>query len=165
MTDTAAVPSRGLQWPAFVLGLMALNLGVIASGIYFASRDGPIPVEPDYYQKAVDWDIEVQQQRVNARLAWTLKPEVVIDGGAVRIHVLLSDAAAAPVTDATLTAVAFHQAHSVQRAKLSFAHLGGGAYECTLRDPLPGRWEFRFEARQNKTTFTQKSEIEVGTAR
>lgn len=60
MTTTSTTPApttnrRGLQWPALIIGMLVLNMGVCAVTIVAAVRTNP-PVEPDYYQRALEWD-------------------------------------------------------------------------------------------------------------
>jgi len=45
----------GMQWPALVVGMLVLNMGICAVTIVAAVRTNPAVV-PDYYQKALDWD-------------------------------------------------------------------------------------------------------------
>jgi len=46
---------KGLQWPAFVVGLLLLNVSVCAITVISAVIH-PAQVEPDYYDRALNWD-------------------------------------------------------------------------------------------------------------
>ena len=46
---------RGLQWPAFVIGLLLLNVSICAFTAISAIRN-PAEIEPDYYDRALRWD-------------------------------------------------------------------------------------------------------------
>lgn len=48
-------PGRGLQWPAIIIGLLGLNVGVCAVTLTAALRS-PAEIEPDYYDQALNWD-------------------------------------------------------------------------------------------------------------
>ena len=57
---TAETPSdpktpSGRFWPLFVVGLLALNVGVCAMTVTASIRN-PAQVESGYYEKAANWD-------------------------------------------------------------------------------------------------------------
>jgi len=56
-TAAASRPNRraGMQWPALVVGMLVLNMGICAVTIVAAVRTNPAVV-PDYYDKALRWD-------------------------------------------------------------------------------------------------------------
>jgi predicted cobalt transporter CbtA len=45
----------GIQWPVMIVGLLGLNIVVCAITITAATTN-PAIIEPDYYEKAVNWD-------------------------------------------------------------------------------------------------------------
>jgi len=47
--------SSGWQWPAMIVGLLLLNVGVCAVTIVAATTTQP-EIEEDYYRKALEWD-------------------------------------------------------------------------------------------------------------
>lgn len=51
----AAKPPKALHWPAFIVGLLALNVIVVGITV-FAAVTNPAQVEPDYYERALNWD-------------------------------------------------------------------------------------------------------------
>lgn len=63
---TPAKTSRGLQWPAMIIGLLGLNVGICAVTIISAARH-PAHIEPDYYERAVNWDqIRAEQAKTTS---------------------------------------------------------------------------------------------------
>ncbi|MFI4896580.1 MAG: FixH family protein [Phycisphaerales bacterium JB059] len=64
----------GRIWIFGVVGLLLLNVGVCAVTVVAATGD-PVAaaVEPDYYQKAVDWDEDKARWPAPERLGWTIQ--------------------------------------------------------------------------------------------
>ncbi|MEZ4456629.1 MAG: FixH family protein [Gemmatimonadales bacterium] len=52
-----------------MIGVLAITVGANGYMLYEANR-GMAAVEPDYYQKAVDFDSTMAQARRNASLGW-----------------------------------------------------------------------------------------------
>ncbi|MEM7754957.1 MAG: FixH family protein [Planctomycetota bacterium] len=58
MTSAPATQPKkpsGIQWPIFIISLLGMNVIVVAITIVSAVRN-PAHVEPDYYNKALNWD-------------------------------------------------------------------------------------------------------------
>ena len=54
--DPAAAPEpSGRKWPFIIIGLLLLNVTVCAVTVTLSLRN-PAAVEPDYYQRGLDWD-------------------------------------------------------------------------------------------------------------
>jgi hypothetical protein len=51
---TPQTPS-GAKWPVIIIGLLLLNVTVCAVTVTLSLRN-PAAVEPDYYNKAMNWD-------------------------------------------------------------------------------------------------------------
>lgn len=88
----------GKVWVLAVVALLLLNVGVCAVTVIAATSD-PVAaaVEPDYYQRAVDWDRSRAQWPPPSKPGWSLQTR---DLGHGAIEVLVTDAATgAPVPD------------------------------------------------------------------
>ena len=46
---------KGLQWPVLIVCMLGANIGVCAITVYFAVTR-PVQVEPNYYERAINWD-------------------------------------------------------------------------------------------------------------
>ena len=53
-SPAASAPS-GAKWPVIIVGLLLLNVAVCAVTVTLSLRN-PADVEPDYYDKAMNWD-------------------------------------------------------------------------------------------------------------
>ncbi|MEM7629128.1 MAG: FixH family protein [Planctomycetota bacterium] len=131
--------ASGRHWPLVVVGLLGLNVSVCATTVYFATRDGPVAVEPDYYQRAMDWDARrAATPDVSAR-GWATDVESV-DGTAL---VRLTDAQGDALIGASVVASGFHRAFSRDRHDLTFVEVEPGVYRVALPGAMLGFWELR----------------------
>ncbi|MEL6330049.1 MAG: hypothetical protein AAFR38_10320 [Planctomycetota bacterium] len=55
MTEPNARPQSGRRWIFMIVGLLLLNVSVCAITVVSALRH-PAQVEPDYYERAINWD-------------------------------------------------------------------------------------------------------------
>jgi len=99
--------AKGLQWPAAIVGMLLLNVGVCAVTVTAALRDpASSAVESDYYRKAVDWDADRAAWSPLERVGWTARARLV--GGRLRVEV--TDRNGDPVTLEHGRAEVFHRA-------------------------------------------------------
>jgi len=95
----------GKIWAVAVVGLLLLNMCICAITVVAATSD-PVAsaVEPDYYQKAVDWDKSRAEWPEPSKLGWAV---TAVDRGAgvVEIETTISiTGARAPVLGGTIEA-------------------------------------------------------------
>lgn len=68
--------SAALRWGGFVVGLLSVQVlgGVFA--IYLATGDPSVAVVPDYHEKALNWDEQIELQKQSAELNWNVQLNV-----------------------------------------------------------------------------------------
>lgn len=137
--------SSGKHWPMVIVGMLGLNVCVCATTVFFATRDGPVAVEPDYYQRAVDWDSTRAALPAPASRGWTVEA----NAGANGIELWLSDGAQTDLTGAEVRATAFHRAFADERHQLRLTEREPGLYAAELPNQLAGLWEVRVEIRRD----------------
>lgn len=147
-------------WPWMVVGLLAIPVTVDLGVIWFVGSDPTFAVEPQYYQKAVNWDDEMAQRRANDALGWTTRVEVLpsADGPTLRVHLLDRDGQ--PVTGAQVTAQTFHNARASQVLTATLQG-DGDAYSAALAMRRPGVWEVRLAVQRGKDRFTRVERLEL----
>ena len=47
-----------LFWTSIIVGLLSLQIGLSAWGVYCANRGKGVEVQEDYYNKAINWDAD-----------------------------------------------------------------------------------------------------------
>ena len=129
------------KWILAIVGLLAGNM--VAMGVLIAaSHDGGSQVIPQYYEKAVHYDDQIDQAKRNAKLGWTIAAEA--QGDALVIT-------GAPA-DATVHVTGYPRAH----ADRTFALAG-------TRAPLPahGILDLTIAVDRGADHFVQRQMLEA----
>lgn len=154
-------PRAGIwPWvPALLLGsLLGTQLGVLSSTL----EDPSVSTEPDYYRKALDWDARQARLRQSQALGWAARAS---DGGASpggrEVQVSIVDAHGAPVSGATVRALAFPNARAGQPLELSLRESSPGVYSADLGVARPGIWELRCSATRGQQQFESTLRFEL----
>ncbi|MGE0480606.1 MAG: FixH family protein [Phycisphaerae bacterium] len=158
---------RAWVWPAIVVGMLAAHAALCAITIVAATSDPSWAVEPDYYQKALNWDEHAAAMRAGAALGWTVEIDVASMAsvrGSRAVRCRLSDRDAKPVDGATLRATVFHHARGADRTTLAFAPAGRGEYEASAALRKAGTWEFRIEAERGEERYRALQLVQVAPA-
>lgn len=143
-----------VRWPLFIVGLLAAQ---ILLGVFFfwqATSDPSFAVEEDYYQKAVEWDSKMAQDRANTKLGWNAQVTVG-PGDPTTLAVILLDSHGEPISGVQVSIETFHnvRAGDILRAVLSET-ASPGTYSADLPMTRPGIWEVRITAVRAGATFT-----------
>jgi nitrogen fixation protein FixH len=153
-------------WPAMIFCLIGGQMALCGVTYYYATVNGPVAIEPDYYAKAVQWNQHAAQLARNRQLGWRAVYEVgeAGDDGRRLVNVSLSTADGQPLEGATLKSDYFHHADANQRSVAQFAAADGkpGVYQVRLPIARPGVWEFRLTAARAGDTFTDQQQLDVG---
>lgn len=150
-----------VRWPLFIVGLLAAQ---VLLGIFFfwqATSDPSFAVEENYYQKGVEWDSKMAQDRANARLGW-IAQVTVAPGDPATLEVTLRDGRGEAISEAQVSIETFHniRAGDILRAGLSET-TPTGIYRAELPMNRPGIWEVRITAVKASATFTHTARTYV----
>jgi nitrogen fixation protein FixH len=151
-------------FPAFVIGLLGLQIVLSLAGVYIATRSKSFAVESDYYSKALHWDDEQAALRASEALGWhsVLHVAPELDAQSNRQLLLtLTDRDNRPLTQATVDVLFFHHAHASEHQMATLREIAPGQYAAQLAIRTPGRWEFRFSVAHDKDRFLAKELREI----
>ena len=144
-------------WPTVIAGALVVHVVASLITVWVATSNPSYAVEDDYYQKAVAWDQRRAQERHNAELGWrldfSLDPSESTASDPLLV-VRLSAADGAPVTGATVTVAAFHNARANEILRSQLAATGAGEYSSRLSMRRSGLWELRFVVDRGGERFT-----------
>jgi nitrogen fixation protein FixH len=144
--DSMPVERKFRLWPGLVYLLLGMNAGIVGVTMYFASADPSFFIEPDYYQKAVDWDQTIRQREANAQLGWTIEVTEAEDEhggrGAWSAHII--DRSGNAVESANVEVTAFHSLRAAERHRETLVEAAPGHYASSKRLSMPGLWQFQF---------------------
>lgn len=151
---------RGRGWIVLILGLILMNMGIVATTIYFAASDRSGGVEPNYYAQALNYDSVISQRSENARLGW--KPIAALvatsEGSAAVLTITILDRDGAAVRDALVRVVAFPSLRSAERSTLVLRQSEQG-YSATVPLLAKGAWRVRMRATRGADCFTNESDV------
>lgn len=159
------IPSKssGLRWPMAIVGILLLATGADIAMLFVAMGDDSFSTEPDYYQKAVDWDDYAAQRETNLKLGWraSLATRPGAPGKAVVSVVLVDGTGETVAASVEMSAFANARASNIQSVTLTADP--DGSYFTSITVTRPGLWEFRLRATHGDTVFTQTIRQDVGT--
>ncbi len=129
----------GRIWALAVVGLLALNVGVCAVTVVAATSD-PVAsaVEPDYYQKAVDWDVERALWPTPDKLGWVVRVESRESAGVIVEITDRSDGSR--VLGVRGRVVARHAGERMEVREATLTGGDGGALIWTPGETDAGQW-------------------------
>lgn len=142
-------------WPGFIVGLLLLGVIANVTLLVIANNDPTFSVEPDYYQKALDWDQTMAQERENQRLGWGASLVTLPSRDGMRVVARVTDRLGAAVAPDALTVEASHNARGTHVLSATFSRHGDGTYVAEMPIRRPGLWQFRLAAVRGAERFTQ----------
>lgn len=155
----------GMGWPigvAVILGATVVGNLVMMK---VANGDPSFAIEPNYYQKAVQFDSTMAEAKRSAALGWSATSTIVASGAAnahtVTVHLL--DAQLQPVQGATVTITALFNARANDVLSATLHESAPGLYEASLAARYPGQWEVRVDAVRGTDHFVESTRTDVTT--
>lgn len=148
---------NGTWFPFMLLGLLLVSVGANVYLIIRATNDPSFAVEPEYYEKAVEWDRIQAERAASDRLGWAMD----VDAGRDALRIELRDALGRPVEGAEVEVIAFHNARAADRIRAHLLPRGRGVYELERAFGRPGIWEYRFAATLEDKKFLHVTQEEL----
>jgi len=154
---------RGKLWAFVPVALLVATVTGWGLMISLALDDPGFGVEPDYYDKAVNFDAGRALEQESRRLGWSLSLELGSPRqGKTDVAIRLADRTGAPLRGATVTAIAFANARSSQIHELVLSPRGQGRYTASLPSSRTGLWEFRFRVDRGSNRYLEVVRADVG---
>jgi nitrogen fixation protein FixH len=154
--------TRGMRWPIGVAAILAATVAANIWLVVVANNDPSFAIEPNYYQKGVQWDSTLAQSERNRALGWRLDPSLATytqrDGAL--LHVALTDADGSSITDATVRVAALFNARAGTVIDMALVRDASG-YSIRLPVQHGGQWELRFAVTRGRQRFTAVSRVEA----
>ena len=141
----------------FVLFGISFTMGGFT--IYFAINASDPGVEPNYYEKALDWDTTAAQLQLNKDLGWSLTSASVTHETGRTIVIDIADDQARPLQIAAVSAHVFANTHASERLDVLFVETDPGRYESVVPITHAGNWTIRVRAEARGEVFTHEGEI------
>lgn len=155
---------RGLHWPAMVAIVFLGNIGLAAWVIVASSSDPSFAVESDYYEKAINWNDEIDQRERNAALGWSVSVEGtprLSEAGWCDVTLAVRDRDGSPIDGAVVTLLALPIARAHETFQLTLDPTGPGTYAGRINEARYGRWQLRVRVEHEGDVFTERLEAMI----
>lgn len=149
--------ATGRFWPLFIVGLILAQVSAAGALIWYAVSDPTFAIEPNYYQKALNWDDTARQHAANRDLGWkpTLEFADQSEAGRRATRLRLTNAAGATIDAAKISVESFHHAAAADRRAGTLEwNADESAYVGLLPIDRGGVWEMRFVVVRGADRFT-----------
>jgi len=150
-------------WPAALVAVLAITVGANIALFWKANHDPSFAVEPDYYQRAVQWDSTVARRARSDALGWratvTLTPP---DAGQATLSVHLATADGTPLDSARVSVLASHNARGADVRDLRLAPAGPGLYDASFPTTARGLWRIDLTAQRGNDRFIERLTVDNG---
>lgn len=142
-------------WGTFVVCFLGMQLTIGAVAIVLATGDPSVAVVPDYYQKALDWDQEMEARRVSELLRWRANIQVgdALSGGGQRlISVRMTDESGQGLDEMDGRLRLYHHARAGEVQEVVLESMGSGLYQGRCVMSRDGLWEVEMRFRGETET-------------
>lgn len=139
-----------------VFGLLGMNFAIVGTTITLATRDMHFAVEPDYYQRAVDWDVSQAEIARSEALGWRVTvsaAEARSAAGMRTLTVRIVDARGDALEGAVVDGIAFHHGDASRRAAVTLLERGPGVYQGEVGLLDAGLHEVRLVVQRGEERF------------
>lgn len=155
--------SASKWWPAALVAVLAITVVANVALFWKANHDPSFAVEPDYYQRAVDWDSTVARQGRSAALGW--HASVVLgapEAGTATMRVRLTNAGGAPLDSADVRVITSHNARGADTHDLRLIPAGPGLYAVRFPATNRGLWRVDLRAVRGSDQFVERVTVDNG---
>jgi len=155
----------GAGWPIAIVAVLGITVAANAVLLYEASDRNSQAIEPDYYRKAIAWDSTAAERDRSAALGWRADARLEPGPSGTLAVVTLRDRAGGPVTAATVTVHAIHDAEATRIVPGVLLPRRDGTYAAVLPLERRGLWELRIDARRGEQRFERSLRVELAEPR
>lgn len=151
-------------WPAALIAVLAITVAANAAIYWTANHDRSFAVEPDYYQRAVDWDSTVARAKRSAALGWVTQVDLAPpEGGKATLSVTITTHDGAPLDSADVRASLSHNAEGARIFSLQLLPAGPGRYAARVPSTAQGLWRVDLSATRGQDAYIRRVTADNGT--
>lgn len=146
-----------IVWIGIVVALLLFSVGTQVTLMVAAVHDPSFAVEPDYEERARNWDAVQAQRARNEALGWTVDLSTAPGERprTVDVELLVFGAYGKPLREARVRVATFHNARAAHVIEADLPGNGEGVYRATLPMTMSGVWEFRVEVLDGEDLYTE----------
>jgi len=153
-------------WPVALVAVLGLTVLVNVAVYWKANSDPSFAVEPDYYQRAVDWDSTVAARQRSDALQWRADVRLAppADGQAA-ITVTLAGHDGAPVDSVDVQVEASFNGDGARIYTRHLTPSGRGTYTGRIPSTEQGLWRVDLTAARGAEHFVERATVDNGAPR
>ncbi|MEZ4412124.1 MAG: FixH family protein [Gemmatimonadales bacterium] len=151
-------------WPAALVAVLAITVAANVAIYWTANHDSSFAVEPDYYQRAIDWDSTVARGQRSDALGWAADVRLAPpDAGQATLSVTLAARNGTPLDSADVRAALSHNAHGANVFQVRLLPSGPGLYAARVPSATQGLWRVDLAATRGDDVFVERVTVDNGT--
>jgi hypothetical protein len=154
-----------IGWPLFIVGLLSISIFAASYTFVAANSGAGAQVVEDYYQRALDWDEEVNRRQNAERMGWNLTVTVsdTVQNGLRAVYLDITDDSGLALEGVYGTVRAYrpHLSNAVAEVPLVAVSEQAGRYRQMLPAAATGLWDFELRARTNGEPVFMKKRIDI----
>jgi len=153
-------------WPAALVAVLAVTVVANIAIYWTATHDRSFAVEPDYYQRAIDWDSTVARGQRSAALGWVADVRLAPpEGGQATLVVAFTAADGLPLDSLDVRAALSHNAEGANVHHARLAPTGPGLYATRIPSSAQGLWRVEVAATRGPDAWSSRVTVDNGTTR
>jgi len=150
-------------WPAALVAVLAITVLANVAIYWTANHDSSFAVEPDYYQRAIDWDSTVARGQRSAALGWSADVRLAPpEAGQAILSVTLAARSGVPLDSADVRAALSHNAHGANVFQVRLLPSGPGLYAARVPSTAQGLWRVDLAATLGDDVFVGRVTVDNG---
>lgn len=148
-------------WPAVLAAVLAITVVANVALYWKANHDPSFAVEPDYYQRAVDWDSTVARRQRSAALGWRVTVRLAPPkSGRTTLGVGLSSADGVALDSLVVRAEASFNARGAEVFAVRLLPVGPGRYAAQIPSTEQGLWRVDLTAVRGADAFSGRFTVD-----
>jgi len=150
-------------WPAALVAVLVVTVVANVALFWKANHDPSFAVEPNYYQRAVDWDSTVARRQRSDALHWQANVQLAPpEGGQATLLVTMTNRDGTPLDSADVRAEASHNARGADVYPLQLLASGPGLYAARIPSTAQGLWRVDLTVARGSDTLVERVTVDNG---
>jgi nitrogen fixation protein FixH len=150
-------------WPAALVAVLAMTVVANFAIYWMANNDSSFAVEPDYYQRAIDWDSTVARGARSTALGWVTDVRLAPpESGHATLSVTITTRDGLPLDSADVRAALSHNAQGAHVYEVRLLASGPGLYAARVPSTAQGLWRVDIAAVRGGDIFSRRVTVDNG---
>jgi nitrogen fixation protein FixH len=150
-------------WPAALVAVLAITVVANVALYWKANHDPSFAVEPNYYQRAVEWDSTVARRDRSDALGWRADARLAPpEAGEAALLVRLTTREGAELDSADVRAEVSFNARGAEVFELRLLPTGPGRYAGRILSTARGLWRVDLSAVRGADVFSERVTLDNG---